>query len=77
MKIGKSNNLEALVEEMIAASKASPNSWTTLKNGSRVYTCTRIVPAHVPTLGEVFNDSKIEFRSRPTYDSSKFYFTDI
>ena len=70
MKAERANDFdESSMEEIMAAAEASPNSWTTLKNGSRVYTCTRIVPAHVPTLGEVFNDSKIEFRSRPTYDS--------
>ena len=70
MKAERVNDFdESSMEEIMAAVETSPNSWTTLKNGSRVYTCTRIVPAHVPTLGESLNDSKIEFCRRPTYDS--------
>ena len=67
MKFVKLNHLDTLFEEMIEASEASPDSWTTLKNGSKMYSCT--TTPYSPALGESLNDSKIEFRGRPTYDS--------
>ena len=57
--------------ENIAAQGWVNNAWNTLPDGGRIHI------AYNPVLGESLNDSKIEFRSRPTYDSSKFYFTDI
>ena len=59
------------IEEVIAAAGWVNNAWNTLPYGGRIHI------AYNPALGESLNDSKIEFRSRPTYDSSKFYFTDI